>query len=172
LVAIAYAPCSLDVRVAGKPLHVEVKTDYPFADTIQVRVEAAEPVRFPLYLRVPNWAEDARLELGGKVWPDQVWPGLSLRSPGQSATARDKSAGASKTQPRPHNLFRIDRTWQGRAEATLHLPMPLRIRRGYHDSVSLERGPLVFALPIGADWKRLKGNSPFADWVVYPTTPW
>ena len=50
--------------------------------------------------------------------------------------------------------------------------MPVRLRRGYHQSVSLERGPLVYALRIGTDWKLLKGKPPFADWEVYPTTAW
>jgi hypothetical protein len=50
--------------------------------------------------------------------------------------------------------------------------MPVRVRRGYHDSVTLERGPLAYTLRVGAEWKLLKGQPPFADWEVYPTTPW
>ena len=59
-------------------------------------------------------------------------------------------------------------------KVTLQLPspMPVRIRRGYHDSVAIERGPLVYALKIGTDRKRLKGKPPYADWEVFPTTPW
>ena len=36
----------------------------------------------------------------------------------------------------------------------------------------LWRGPLVYALRIGEEWRKLKGTAPFADWEVYPTTPW
>ena len=52
------------------------------------------------------------------------------------------------------------------------LPMPVRLYHGFNDSVAIERGPLVYALKIGAEWKKVKDNSQFADWEVYPTTPW
>jgi hypothetical protein len=40
--------------------------------------------------------------------------------------------------------------------------------------VAIERGPLVYALPIDAEWKthRDRENSPFDDWEVYPKSPW
>ena len=38
---------------------------------------------------------------------------------------------------------------------TLRFPMPVRATRWYNDSVAIERGPLVFALKIGEDWRRL-----------------
>src|SRR5260370_26138857 len=54
----------------------------------------------------------------------------------------------------------------------LPLPMPVKLRRGYHDSVAIERGPLVYSLKMDADWKLLKGKEPFADWEVFPKSPW
>jgi uncharacterized protein len=50
--------------------------------------------------------------------------------------------------------------------------MPVRAQRRYHDSVAIERGPLVFALKVGEDWRQVRGELPHADWEVYPTTPW
>ena len=50
--------------------------------------------------------------------------------------------------------------------------MPVRATRRYHESVCLERGPLVYSLPLGEDWKKIGGEEPHADWEVYPTTPW
>ena len=50
--------------------------------------------------------------------------------------------------------------------------MPVRLYQGYNDSVAIERGPLVYALKIGAEWKKVKDNPRFADWEVFPTTPW
>ena len=55
---------------------------------------------------------------------------------------------------------------------SLRLPMPVRLYHGFNDSVAIERGPLVYALNIGAEWKKLKDNPQFADWEVFPTTPW
>jgi hypothetical protein len=46
-----------------------------------------------------------------------------------------------------------------------------------NNAVAIERGPLVFALPIGEDWRRVHADRPHrelphADWEVYGTTPW
>jgi hypothetical protein len=38
--------------------------------------------------------------------------------------------------------------------------------------VSVYRGPLLFGLKIGEEWKKIRGIEPHADWEVYPTTPW
>src|SRR5262249_44082281 len=65
LAALTYGPCSARARVAGKPVHVEVQTDYPFADTVRLTVHADEAVRFPLRLRVPGWAVGAEVAVAG-----------------------------------------------------------------------------------------------------------
>jgi len=44
--------------------------------------------------------------------------------------------------------------------------------------VELERGPLIFSLKIGEEWRKIDhgmshpANPPAADWEVVPTTPW
>jgi hypothetical protein len=55
--------------------------------------------------------------------------------------------------------------------------MQVSHQRRYRDSVSIERGPLVYSLLIGERWKRIHQDEPgkelpHADWEVYPTTPW
>ena len=42
--------------------------------------------------------------------------------------------------------------------------------QGYDDAVAIERGPLVFALPIDTEWKKVRDreNLPFDDWEVLP----
>jgi hypothetical protein len=51
------------------------------------------------------------------------------------------------------------------------------LSRRYNHAVSVERGPLVYALRIGEEWRRVHTDQPYrelphADWEVYPTTPW
>ena len=53
LAAIAYAPCVVETKIQGKPVKVEVTTDYPFRDNIEIAVTVPEPMSFPLHLRVP-----------------------------------------------------------------------------------------------------------------------
>jgi hypothetical protein len=48
---------------------------------------------------------------------------------------------------------------------------------GHNAAVAIERGPLVYALKIGEEWRQVNQDRPHrepphADWEVYPTTPW
>lgn len=50
--------------------------------------------------------------------------------------------------------------------------MPVRASHWFHNSVVIERGPLVFSLKIGQSWRQEKQTGPSKDWEVFPTTPW
>jgi hypothetical protein len=61
--------------------------------------------------------------------------------------------------------------------------MSLKLRRGYNGAVAVQRGPLVYSLPIGEEWQRAQNDRPYrelpatepwtpADWEIYPTSPW
>src|SRR4029077_19009756 len=72
----------------------------------------------------------------------------------------------------------ITRRWKRGDRVVLKLPMRVRTLHYSNGSVAVERGPLIFALKIGEDWRKIeKGMShpappPAADWEVHPTTPW
>jgi hypothetical protein len=144
LAAIAYAPCEVSTDIKGKRVRVEAKASYPFEETISLTIHAAEAVRFPLRLRIPGWAEGAEIRVGEE-------PSVGVR------------AGAFQS---------IEREWEGATSVILKLPMRAQTQTRYHGSVSLERGPLVYSLSIGEEWKHVKGEEPHADWEVHPTTDW
>jgi hypothetical protein len=50
--------------------------------------------------------------------------------------------------------------------------MTVRLYHGDNESVAIQRGPLVYALHVGAEWRKVKDNPQFADWEVFPNTPW
>ena len=50
--------------------------------------------------------------------------------------------------------------------------MRVQVQRRYNDSVTITRGPLVYSLLIGEQWKKLRGNGPDSYYELYPTTPW
>ncbi len=54
----------------------------------------------------------------------------------------------------------------------VEFPLEPRVSRWFHDSVAVERGPLVFSYGIGEDWLKLRDRGMTADWQVYPTTQW
>ena len=144
LTAMAYAPCDVRTSIGGADVHVAVRTMYPFDGAIEIVVESAKPARFPLDLRIPAWAAGAMVSIN-------------------NAAGEPAAAGT---------FHRIDREWAGKTIIRLDLPMKLRAERRFNDSVTIHRGPLVFALNVGQEWRKLRGEEPRADWEVHPTTPW
>ncbi|MBC8078437.1 MAG: glycoside hydrolase family 127 protein, partial [Chloroflexales bacterium] len=132
LAAVAYAPCAVRATIGGVPLELETITDYPFGDSIRIVVRAERPVRFPLHLRVPAWAE--------------------------GATARIGDAGIVALKPGDYH--REEREWFGETAVTLRLPMAVRAERRHNGSVALHYGPLLLALNVAATWRQLRGDAP------------
>ena len=144
LVAAAYAPCELRTLLNGTPVHIVEETSYPFHGSIHLTVNPARPLAFPLQLRIPAWASGATLTVNGHPQP----------------------------QPAAGTFARIERTWNPGDRVELVFPMQPRVSRWFHDSVAVERGPLVFSYGIGESWVKLRQRGMTADWQVFPTTPW
>jgi hypothetical protein len=68
LAVTAYAPCEATVRLPGEVntrdvnVRLVVDTEYPFRDSIVFHVTVEQPAYFPLLLRIPAWAEGARVD--------------------------------------------------------------------------------------------------------------
>jgi DUF1680 family protein len=69
-------------------------------------------------------------------------------------------------------FLRIEREWKNADRVELRFPMAVRTSTWFNNSISVERGPLVYSLKIGESWNKIKQTGPAADWEVYPTTPW
>ncbi len=145
LAATLYAPCTLNTTVRRTPVRIDVQTDYPFRESIHIAVNPGSTVAFPLLLRVPAWATTATVTINGK-----------------------STAG----QPQPGSFFTIDRSWNAGDIIDLHFPMTPQMQHGFHESVSLTRGPLVFSLDPGESWVKLRSRGLTADWQVFPQRPW
>lgn len=144
LAAVSYAPCTVRADVQGVAVDIAVDTTYPFEGEVKISVSVERPVGFPLHLRIPGWAKGARLQIDG--------------------------AGADTVEA--GGFHRVEREWDGTTVLTLRLPMHAQIERRDSGSISIYRGPLLFALPIGEDWRQIGGEAPHADWEIYPTMPW
>lgn len=148
LAAVAHAPSIVTTTIQGQQVTVRLDTDYPFDETLYYTVRTAEAVRFPLHLRIPAWAGGASVTLNGET-----------------------SSAAAGT------FHRIERTWEGTTTFRLALPMRPRLQARPRGAVAVEHGPLVYALLIGEDWRRVHEDAPYrelphADWEIYPTTAW
>jgi len=150
LVAIAYAPSEVQTIIRGVRVRVTEETEYPFRDQVRFAVDPSSSITFPFQLRIPAWADGAMVSVNG-------------------GKSEDVKAGVFHT---------IMRRWKKGDRVELPLPLRTRTSRWYQDSIAIERGPLVFSLKIGEDWRRItKGMhkpapSPASDWEVLPTTAW
>ena len=149
LAAIVYGPSTVSAKVANNiPVTITESTDYPFDGTIRFTIQADQPVEFPLYLRVPKWANgDVALKMGTQLISGQA----------------------------TDSFLTLKRKWQPGDTLDLLLPMKPRVETRYNNSVSILRGPLVFSLKIGERFEKLKTHHPTlpaADFAIHPETPW
>ena len=149
IVAGAYAPSQLKTEILGVSVTVQLETDYPFREELHFKIVAEQPVSFPLYLRIPTWAAGATIRIDDG--------GLRVTKPG--------------------TFHQIKREWSEETEVLLRLPMLPRLVRRPNNAIAILRGPLLYALKIGEDWRQINSDHPerqppHADWEVYPTTPW
>jgi len=144
LVAAVYAPCEVRTVLGGTAVHVVEETGYPFRETVRITVNPASPLSFPLQLRIPAWAKGATITVNGQAAPT----------------------------PEPASFARIERTWKAGDRVEIKFPMAPRISRWFHDSIAVERGPLVFSYGIGESWVKLCDRGMTADWQVFPATAW
>ncbi len=144
LVAAAYSPCEANSVVGDTAVHLIEETEYPFRENIRIAVDPDAPVRFPLRCRIPAWTREATIKVNGTV---------------QSAETAD-------------GFMKLDRTWTKGDVIEIRLSMASHLARGYHDSLSVSRGPLVFSYAIGEDWVKLRTRGMTADWQVFPSSEW
>jgi len=118
-----YAPGTVTAAVPGGEVRFSVETEYPWEGLVRVRVEQAPDSEWTLSMRVPGWAEGARLQVDGQE---------------QSAPA-----GA---------YAQVTRSWRAGDTVELSLPMTVRFVAAdervdaVRGCVAIERGPIVFAV--------------------------
>jgi uncharacterized protein len=146
LAAMVYGPSSVKAKVAGG-VEVEFieKTDYPFSDRIEFTCKLDQPVKFPLHLRIPAWCSEG--------------------------TIRNKSAVINRVKG--GEVAIIDREWKNGDVIILELPMEIKLSQWFEKSLGVERGPLVYALKVGEEWKeRTAPDRDDSFWEVFPASGW
>ncbi len=142
LACVAYGPCLASAEVAGG-VPVEVEEDTSYPFAGRVTLRVGVPG-------------------GGAV----RFP-LVLRIPTWAGNATVDGEPAV-----PGSWHRAEREWRDGDECVLDLPMDVRTERGHEGLLSVHRGPLLFGLRIGEDWRPLDEGAPSPEWEVHPTTPW
>lgn len=145
LVAVAYAPNRVETLLNGETVSVEEPTDYPFKPRLHFVIHLKKSMAFPLMLRIPGWSEGTNVLVNAKP-----------------------AAGHEQ-----NSFARIYRTWKDGDAVDIEFRAEPKASHWYHQAQVFELGPLVFALPLEAQWKQLKHYAESSsDWQLEPTTAW
>jgi hypothetical protein len=147
IAALVYAPSRVKARVANNTtVEILESTNYPFEEQISFSFKMNQKAAFPFHLRIPGWCKNPSLQINGEDWQMKIEKGIAV----------------------------IQREWKDGDAVELELPMQVEISRWYENSAVVERGPLVYALKIGEDWKKVSNTDKYGPFYyeVYPTTLW
>jgi hypothetical protein len=141
LALLLYGPCEVRTTVKNAKVRLTEETSYPFSEQLVLRVDPDSPVDFLLHLRIPSWATT-----------------ISAASPG----AEIHRAG---------DWLLVSKRWQSGDAVTLSFGAEAQPVPANNGEFYVRRGPLFYALPIGAE-KRAVKDYPlpgFHDYLVFPT---
>ncbi|MFC5410351.1 beta-L-arabinofuranosidase domain-containing protein [Larkinella bovis] len=148
--ALLYAPSEVRLVVGnGTEVSFREETSYPFEETVKFTLTTGKIVAFPFHLRVPAWCKKATVKINGKVWQEVDG----------------------------NQIVTISREWKTGDVVDLELPMHLYKNTWFENSMSVERGPIVYALKMGEESKVVQNEKdPIEYGATYvelrPTTPW
>jgi hypothetical protein len=151
LAAALYGPSKVTARVGdgGSLVQIAQTTDFPFRERIEFRIDAERPVAFPLALRVPAWCAAPRVEVNGAHVP----------------AALDNKG-----------FIVLRRTFRPGDRIALTLPMKLALSNWPQNGIGIERGPIVYSLPIKEQWTpRVEAkftSEEFPSWEATPVSEW
>lgn len=146
LAALVYGASKVTAKVAaGQTVTIVEDTDYPFRESIRFTIQTDKEVEFPFHLRIPLWCRSARLKINNE----------------------EVKVGEEK-------IVILNRQWSSGNIVELMLDMDFNYSRWYENSLGIERGPLVYALRIEEDWRKIEkeGMTDKEFWEVYPKSSW
>lgn len=146
LAAMAYGPSHVSAKVAnGVQVSIAEETNYPFDEKLSFTVSTGQATSFPLKFRIPAWC---------------AFPVVKVNGVAQN----NVSSGS---------FYTISREWKNNDQVVLEFPMELKVNDEVNNSVSVERGPLVYSLKIGEKWTvREDYKNGFVENEVTPTSNW
>jgi hypothetical protein len=163
LAAQLYTEGSVTAKVGnGKDVTITTTTHYPFDEKIQMKINTASPNAFPLYLRIPEWAEGAVVKVNNKKISTPV-----------------KTSG----------YINLSNTWKQGDVVELVLPMKLALRTWDRNknSVSVNYGPLTYSLKIDekyiqkdsketaigdSKWQATANPEKWPSYEIHPASAW
>jgi hypothetical protein len=120
---------------SGQTVKLTEDTHFPLEEEVRFTLNTDQPTTFPLYLRIPAWAEGATAMLNGSPVETQLKAGAYLR---------------------------ISREWKDNDQLTLTLPMHIssQVWEQNKSSVSVNYGPLTLSLRIDERYVQRDSSDP------------
>ncbi len=150
LALVTYGPSVVEAKVGnGKDVTITEETNYPFDGSVKLTIKTKKPVKFPVHLRIPGWADSVSVKFKNKT--------VAVK-------------GVSE--------YEIIENWKNGDQISIQIPMEVRVERRYNNSISLLRGPLYFSLRIEKEYKSIKinydnfGYKGSVDWEIDPKSVW
>ena len=149
IVATVYAPSSLNTEINKTKISLTQETDYPFKDSVKIILKTPIPVQFSLHLRNPKWSKNTTIDINGKQ---------------QSYTT-------------VNGFIKLNRLWKNETVINIKFKMEAKLLKRDKNSYFIQRGPLIYSLPISENKVRINKDDPLkelphGDWEMYPTTKW
>lgn len=115
-----FVPSELNCKISDQPVRLVQTTSYPESESTEIRVEAAAPTEFTVYVRIPGWLQSpASLSVNGK----------SISVPAEKGT-----------------FAAVRRVWRNNDTLQINLPFSFRteaIDEQHPGTVALMRGPVM-----------------------------
>ena len=123
------------VGAEGKNVTLTQTTNYPFDENVTISLASDGDVAFPLYLRIPEWANGATVKVNGE------------------AVAAEGAAG---------KYVCLNRTWKNNDKVELTFPMEMSVDTWEQNkgSVSVNYGPLTLSLAIDENFEQHDSRDP------------
>ncbi len=108
----------------GTPLRLQMETNYPWENSVEITLHPQQPIEFTLFLRIPGWTRDIQGEVNGQP--------------------------ISSEQLQPGSYLPIKRRWVAGDKLHLGMPMPVRLMESHprilenRGCIALQRGPIVY----------------------------
>ena len=131
IAALVYAPSEVQTTLSdGSVISFSEETNYPFEEQIKFKFKSSKKLRFPFHLRIPEWCSGAEIRINGKK-------------------LRDAKA---------NEIVKINRDWTSGDLVELLLPMHIFKNKWYENSLSVERGPITYALKVQENFKEVSNT--------------
>lgn len=142
LVSMVFAPCIVETGTGPDTIRIRLETGYPFRDTLTYHL-----------VKIPEGKRKQKIK---------------VRIPGW-CTAPEVTGNDYRME---EGFLVFSEGLKAGDYIQIRFPMEVRYSNWYHNSRTVERGPLVYGLDIQERWEVCKEVAGVKDYCVYPESPW